>query len=490
MTADSPELAATSQSFSPAEERIGRLIGGKYRLLRLIGQGGMGAVYEAQHAVIGRRFAVKFLHARWAGGEAALARFRREAQAAGTLVSEHIAQVTDFDVTEDGAPYLVMEYLLGESLAELLQREGPLSVPRVLHFVLQACRGLAEAHAAGVVHRDLKPDNLFVVRRADGSEQIKVLDFGIAKVQTPEDNQAITRTGAMLGTPFYMAPEQARGERNVDQRVDVYALGVISYELLSGSKPHPGDSYNAILAHILTEAPQPLQTLRRGLPPGLADVIHRTMALDPNARPPSVTELGRQLGSFVDRSETATPASQFDLRAKAPSPVETTLPTLDSLSTSHTAHPTPERHPTLPPNNKRRAWVTLLTLSAAAVGAALIWRPLSTSNVASETKPALGSSALASTSSREVPDAPVTAAASAPVTAAAAPAPAHSAAPPARGRPRVQDTGRSAPATSTSAAFESVLRKPVNSANFPVVSDETAPKASARVRFDSRNPYE
>lgn len=264
----------------------------------------MGAVYEARHEAIGRRFAIKFMHADLALNASILARFEREAQSAGSLESENIAAVTDFGRAPDGAPYIVMEFLQGEDLSRLLGRNGPLPVPRVANLVIQACRGLEAAHAAGIVHRDLKPENLFVVRRGDGTDLVKVLDFGIAKLRRGNDAGSATKTGTALGTPFYMPPEQARGEKELDHRADVYALGVILYETLSGQKPHQGDGYNAILYKILTQTPARLETLRSNLPAGLADVVHRAMAGEPAARYADVRELMAALSPFAG----ATPA--------------------------------------------------------------------------------------------------------------------------------------------------------------------------------------
>jgi serine/threonine-protein kinase len=294
-------------------DRTGQVLGEKYRLARLIGEGGMGAVYEAQHLVVKRRFAVKLLRPELAKNTEAIARFRREAEAAGALESEHVAAVTDFGEAPDGAPYIVMEYLVGESVAALLEREGPLPVPRAVSILLQVCRGLEVAHDAGIVHRDLKPDNLFVIKRTDGSDLVKILDFGIAKLQGGATGVQVTRTGSAPGTPHYMAPEQARGEKAIDRRTDIYALGVILYELLSGERPHPGDSYNAILAHILTKQPAPLATVRTGLPDGLPRVVHRALAADPNERPESAVEFAKSIASFVGR-EVVPVRSQLELR--------------------------------------------------------------------------------------------------------------------------------------------------------------------------------
>lgn len=326
----SPDARSSGVASDP-RDRSGEVLQQKYRLLRRIGEGGMGTVYEAQHVVLGRRFAVKFLQSDLSQNESALARFRREAEAAGSLENEHIAAVVDFDRASDGSPYLVMEYLVGESLGRLLQREGPLPPVRAVGALLQVCRGLEIAHAAGIIHRDLKPDNLFLVRRTDGSDLIKILDFGVAKLQRDGDG-ATTRTGATLGTPFYMAPEQARGERQVDQRLDIYALGVILYELLSGQKPHPGDNYNAILAHILNQEPRSLAALCPHLPPKLVAIVHRAMAFDPGDRPPSVAALGRELAAFGGRGLGAV-GSQLELSVASGD-----APTLPGQTTSAPPH--------------------------------------------------------------------------------------------------------------------------------------------------------
>lgn len=295
--------------------RVGQVIAEKYRLERLLGRGGMGEVYEARHVLVGRRFALKLLHPHMAQGSSALSRFLREARAAGSLENPHIAAVVDFATTSDGVPFLVMEYLEGVSLARLLANEGPLPVPRAVGLLLQICRGLEAAHAAGIVHRDLKPDNLLVVKNHDGTEQLKILDFGIAKL-VDEPNAQLTHSGAVLGTAFYMAPEQARGEKQIDLRVDIYALGVIAFELLSGHKPHPGDGYNAILAHILTQPPASLAGVRPGLPVGLVELVEAAMAFEPAARPRSASAWGEALSAFSGH-QMAVSSAHYDLRGPA-----------------------------------------------------------------------------------------------------------------------------------------------------------------------------
>jgi serine/threonine-protein kinase len=293
-----------TESYGAVNTRVGRTAGGKYRLVRLLGSGGMGEVYEAQHSAIGRRFAIKFLHSLLASNGESVARFQREAQAAGGLENENIAAVVDIGTADDGAPFLVMEYLEGEDLAKLLVRGGPLSVPRAAYIIIQACRGLAAAHSRGIVHRDLKPENLFICKRNDGSDLVKVLDFGIAKLHTGRLGTSITQTGTTMGTPYYMSLEQARGAREVDHRTDIYALGVILYEILSGAKPHPGESYNEILYHVLSKDPAPLDSMRPGLPPGLSEVVCKAMARETDDRYASAADFTAALIPFAGRAVT------------------------------------------------------------------------------------------------------------------------------------------------------------------------------------------
>jgi eukaryotic-like serine/threonine-protein kinase len=284
-----------------SDERLGRTVGGKYRIVKLLGAGGMGVVYEALHVIVKRRFAVKFLRADLALRRDVLQRFQREAEAAGALENEHIAAAVDFGIAADGAPYIVMEYLAGVDLSQLLAATGPLPVERATDLVLQACRGIQEAHKAGVIHRDLKPENLFVCRRSDGSDLVKIVDFGIAKLQASDAGNAVTRTGGMLGTPSYMSPEQARGDANIDPRSDVYSLGVILYQLLSGQMPHPGASYNAVIYHISTQNALPLVREGHEFAQGLVDLINRALSLRPEERLASAEALADELARFGRR---------------------------------------------------------------------------------------------------------------------------------------------------------------------------------------------
>ncbi len=357
---------------APTTSRVGELLAEKYRVTRFLGEGGMGAVYEAQHTVVGRRFAVKYLHAELAKEPESLERFRREARTAGALENENIVSVVDFGTATDGVPYLVMELLVGEDLAGLLRREGPLPVVRAVNVIIQACRGLDAAHAAGIIHRDLKPENLFVCRRGDGTDLVKILDFGIAKLSqagalgplTP-----VTRSGATLGTPFYMPPEQARGAKVIDARADIYSLGVILFEALSGARPHPGESYNEILYHILTKPPVAIESKRPGLHADLVALIHRAIAFEPADRPPSAAELARALS--VHAGQQVSPIrSQFDLqvtRGSEPAP--------DARAPTESATTPPGPASGLPRRAGRRTFALAVGAAGLIVAGTLAWLP-------------------------------------------------------------------------------------------------------------------
>lgn len=357
-----------TQEYGAVNTRVGKTAGGKYRLVRLLGSGGMGEVYEAQHSAIGRRFAIKFLHPLLAGNTEIVARFQREAQAAGSLENENIAAVVDIGTSDDGAPYLVMEFLEGEDLAHLLVRGGPLPVPRAAYILIQACRGLAAAHDRGIVHRDLKPENLFICKRNDGSDLIKVLDFGIAKLHTGRVGTGLTQTGTTMGTPFYMSLEQARGAKEVDHRTDIYALGVILYEILSGSKPHPGESYNEILYHVLSQEPAALDLIRSGLPSGLSAVVQKAMAREAADRYASVADLMEALIPFAGRAVTPL-RSQVGLSVVQGATIQSPV-SLPAMAVSAPTAP-PEKPATVPARSRSRVVVWAATAGVAVLLVAL-----------------------------------------------------------------------------------------------------------------------
>lgn len=265
----------------------GDVIQGKYRIVRLIGDGGMGSVYEARHEYLGIQVALKFLHPELARRPGLVTRFLREGQVAASIKSPHITQVLDVDRTQEGSAYLVMELLEGESLQRQLERMGRLPLEVALDYTLQMLAGLEVAHAAGVVHRDLKPDNVFVVPFPAGP-LVKILDFGIAKLHQAG---GLTRPGALMGTPEYMAPEQADSADRVDLRADVFAVGAMLYEMLAGQRPTRGGDARQIAAMVRAQGIVPLHQLDPAIPEGLSFAVHRALAADPEARFATVGEL-------------------------------------------------------------------------------------------------------------------------------------------------------------------------------------------------------
>lgn len=286
--------------------QLGKRVG-EYQLVRFIGAGGMGEVYEALHTTLGTRRAIKFLRGNQLGRSIHLARFEQEARIAGSLDSRHIVKVHEFCASESEPPYMVMDLAQGRSLADILSEQGPLEVERALGLTRQACLGLSIAHERRVVHRDLKPDNLYVCPQADGTELLKILDFGIAKHLGAETTAFTTETGSNLGTAHYMSPEQAQGTRAaIDYRTDIYSLGVILYELLSGRKPYDGDCYNEILIRIVTQRPTPLDVIRPNLPRDLIELVNRSMQREPSARFPSVDVLGAAIARLLGSADHST----------------------------------------------------------------------------------------------------------------------------------------------------------------------------------------
>lgn len=228
----------------------GDVVGGKYRIVRLIGDGGMGAVFEARHELLGTNVALKFLHSELSKRPGLASRFLQEARVSARIQSPHVTRVTDVDQTPDGSPFLVMELLTGESLQQLLDRRVKLPKDQAIDFALQILSGLEAAHALGVVHRDLKPDNVFITP-STGGPLLKLLDFGIAKLREANEYQkGLTRPGAIMGTPEYMAPEQLYSADRVDHRADLYSLGVMLYEMLTGERPAYGDDAAAIVSQV------------------------------------------------------------------------------------------------------------------------------------------------------------------------------------------------------------------------------------------------
>jgi serine/threonine-protein kinase len=278
---------------------VGELIQSKYRIVRLIGQGGMGAVYEGLNEGIARRVAIKVLHGELASQHGIVERFEREAKAAGKIGNDHILEVLDLGALDDGDRFMVMEYLDGETLEQRLNHRGPLLPQEVCPLMRQLLVGLSAAHDAGIIHRDLKPDNIFVLREKAGQPDfVKIIDFGISKFTALSSDMRMTATGAVMGTPYFMAPEQAKGSRDADIRSDLYAVGVILYRAVTGTVPFDAGSFNELLFKIVLADTPRASSVVPNLDPAFDDLIFRAMARDPADRFQSAMHLVRALDEW------------------------------------------------------------------------------------------------------------------------------------------------------------------------------------------------
>jgi serine/threonine protein kinase len=294
-------LAAEVEIHDDAEpDLIGTVINGRYRVMELIGEGGMGKVYLAEHVEIGKRVALKVLHPSYSRMPDLVERFRREARAASKIGHPNIVDVTDSGSTADGSVYFVMEYLEGIELGSVIEREGALDVARSLRITGQICRALAAAHREGIIHRDLKPENIFLITRDGAADVVKVLDFGIAKTTEAEAarERRLTSPGMAMGTPEYMSPEQAAG-RPADARCDVYAVGAIMYEMVTGIPPYTGDNFMEILTKKATIDPPPPILVRGELPAQVSDLVMSAMARSPSDRPQTMETLEYELNKCL-----------------------------------------------------------------------------------------------------------------------------------------------------------------------------------------------
>lgn len=281
------------------EQLVGTVLDQRYRVIAKIAEGGMGAVFEAEQIALGRRVAIKTLHAHLAKDEDMVARFRREAMATTKIGHPHIVEVVDLGELSGGVLYLVLEFLEGRDLSRLLKAEGPLPIGRAARILIQVAEGIGAAHQHGIVHRDLKPENVFLVEGRSQQDFVKIVDFGVSKIRDTSGTDSKTRTGTALGTPYYMAPEQAQGLKTVDHRADIYALGVMLFRMLTGYYPFDDESYPMLVLKICTEPPPPASTWRRDLPEGLARLLDRMLAKDPAARPQDCETLSRELSAFI-----------------------------------------------------------------------------------------------------------------------------------------------------------------------------------------------
>jgi serine/threonine-protein kinase len=365
----------------PPDHRIGTVVRERYRIVRLLGEGGMGAVYEGEHLLIRRRVAIKFLHAQYARTPAAMTRFRREALAATSIGNPHVVEVTDMDQAEDGSPFMVLEFLEGSNLAEEVADFGPMPLVRALHVMKQLCSALTDVHKKGIIHRDLKPENLFLVKRGDDPDFLKILDFGISKFTTSQDGLSVnlTNTGSAVGSVFFMSPEQARGAADVDLRADIYALGGVLYFLLTGKPVFSGDSLTHMLMQIVSDPPPPLRLVRHDVPEGVEACVMRMLEKDRARRFQDTASVWAALEPYAQASaeapafDSVPPSSAKFARYSGSTTPGTPVPA------SHAAGPEPalaEEAPNLPTSTLNRRVRTLsLTLPVliVALGAAIFF---------------------------------------------------------------------------------------------------------------------
>lgn len=315
---------------------IGQVLDSKYRIVRELGRGGMGAVFEAEHAVTGRRLAVKVILPDKASRPGAHDRFIREARAMGAIESPHVVQVLDAGRdAQTGAAYMAMELLSGEDLEHVLLRTGALSPEVVLRIAFQALSGIAAAHAKGIVHRDLKPANLFLAKGQDGTRVVKVLDFGIAKLAAQieeEGSKDLTKTGSLLGSPMYMSPEQAAGLKTIDHRTDIWSLGCVLHEALSASPPYMDiEHHNQLILAICHGSPEPVQKRAPGVPPAVASLVGKALAHDPAHRFSTAQEMKEAVAKLLDRN----PILTEEMLVPAASGRQASQPAVPSATPTH-----------------------------------------------------------------------------------------------------------------------------------------------------------
>jgi serine/threonine-protein kinase len=350
---------------SPTELQVDPLVGqdlaGTYHIVRKIGEGGMGAVYEARHTRLPKRFAIKVMRKEWAADQVSYERFRREAETTSALGNVHIAEVVDFNQLPDGSPFMVMEFLEGQDLSDRLEKHGPVPFAKGAAIIDAVASALMGAHQQGILHRDLKPANIFICRRDREGEHIKLLDFGAAKWRGKSNDAApLTALGQVVGTPWYMSPEQAQGYE-LDARSDQFSLAVVLYEAVTGRLPFEADNPTAVLWKIVEDPHTPVREYRPDLPEGLDALFDRALSKDPAARFGSVAELADEVKALVTEAKAAAPAAprvRHPTVAAPPTPAPAPAPAL--------------KHDTAEGEAVRRPGLSSPVVVGAALGMALI----------------------------------------------------------------------------------------------------------------------
>ncbi len=434
---------------------VSGLVADKYEVLRLIGRGGMGSVWEGRHTSLGTRVAIKFIDPEFADSKEAQSRFVTEARAAATLHSKHAIQIFDHGVTGDGRPYMVMELLTGEPLDKRIDRLGSISLQETARILGQVCRALSRAHASGIIHRDLKPENIFLVHTPDEDDEVaKVLDFGIAKIKVAPGEQGLTsstKTGAVLGTPYYMAPEQARGLRTIDTRADLWSLGVIAYKCITGVLPFEGESVGDLLVKICTSPPPVPSRTVPGLPAAFDVWFARALERAPDSRFQTASELSEALALAAGVTVRRGPMSSQPGRA----PPSVTPPAADN-QTPQPALPAaaltsaPFVTSASPARSSKSVFlvVAITALLGGSVGVLLVVKMLAPSH---DSAPLQSAAALVAPPASTLAAAAATSAALPPLPSADPPAVASASAAPARPRPGAPGRGSPAPAPTRTA---------------------------------------
>jgi len=326
------------------DPRIGMVLQDRYRIVKKIGDGGMGAVYEGEHLMIKRRVAIKVLHPQYAQNEEIRKRFQREAQAATAIGHPNIVEVTDMGKLPDGSAYMVLEFLAGRDWAADISKQGAQPLGKVAHILTQVCEALTAAHGKGIVHRDLKPENVFLIERGGDPDFAKVVDFGISKIAGPEGAEhSLTQTGTALGTPYYMSPEQCQGKKDIDQRADIYSMGVMLFQALTAQYPFDDESYPMLVLKICTQSPPLISDYRHDVPPEMQNILHRMLAKDREHRYSSAAEVKAALAPYLGRTDAPMVAQN------APRTSHTGVQALEQAAAGRSATPTgTERLPSAP----------------------------------------------------------------------------------------------------------------------------------------------